>query len=49
EPMFTTKASQERSGLGFAIMQAMTDSIKVTSSPAKGTTVTLKKKILSKE
>lgn len=48
EPMFTTKASQERSGLGFAIMQAMTDHIKVTSSP-KGTTVTLKKKIQSKE
>lgn len=48
EPMFTTKASQERSGLGFAIMQAMTDHIKVTSSP-KGTTVTLKKKIKSKE
>lgn len=48
EPMFTTKASQERSGLGFAIMQAMTDHIKVSSSP-KGTMVTLKKKIKSKE
>lgn len=45
EPLFTT-AGDERAGLGFAVMQSFMDSIKVSSKPRKGTTVTLKKKIL---
>jgi len=48
EPMFTTCQSGERSGLGFAVMQAFMDRVKVRSRPGKGTTVTLEKTILSK-
>ena len=48
EPMFTTCQSGERSGLGFAVMQAFMDRVKVRSHPGKGTTVTLEKIILSK-
>ena len=48
EPMFTTCQTGERSGLGFAVMQAFTDKVKVRSRPGKGTTVTLEKTILSK-
>ena len=45
EPLFTT-AGDERAGLGFAVMQSFMDSIRVSSKPGKGTTVTLKKKII---
>ena len=48
EPMFTTCQSGERSGLGFTVMQAFMDRVKVRSHPGKGTTVTLEKTILSK-
>ena len=44
EPLFTT-AGGERAGLGFAVMQSFMDGMRVTSTPGKGTTVTLKKKI----
>lgn len=45
EPLFTT-GGNERSGLGFAVMQSFMDKIKVTSKPNKGTTVTLEKFII---
>ncbi len=44
EPMFTT-AGDERAGLGFAVMQSFMDSVRVSSTPSKGTTVTLKKRL----
>ncbi len=47
EPLFTT-AGSERSGLGFAVMESFMDSVRVTSQPGKGTTVTLKKRIWGK-
>ena len=43
EPMFSTK--KEHSGLGFTVMEAFTDKVKVTSVPDKGTTVSIKKRI----
>lgn len=46
QPLFTTAESEERAGLGFAVMQSFTDSVKVTSAPQKGTTVTLRKRII---
>lgn len=46
QPLFTTAESEERAGLGFAVMQSFTDSVKVTSALQKGTTVTLKKRII---
>lgn len=44
EPLFTT-GGEERSGLGFTIMQSFMTSVRVTSRPGKGTTVKLVKKI----
>lgn len=48
EPLFTT-GGDERAGLGFAVMQSFMDSIKVSSQLNKGTTVTLKKKIIKND
>lgn len=45
EPLFTTCESGERAGLGFAVMESFMDKVKVYSSPGKGTTVSLKKKL----
>ena len=47
QPLFTTAEEEERAGLGFAVMQSFTDSVKVASKPQKGTTVTLKKRIVA--
>ena len=44
QPLFTT-GSEERSGMGFTIMESFTDSMKVRSAPGKGTTVILRKRI----
>lgn len=46
EPLYTT-SSDERAGLGFAVMQSFTDKVKVRSIVGKGTTVTLEKRIAS--
>ena len=45
QPLFTTKPEEERSGLGFTIMQSFTDNMKVESAVGKGTKVTMEKKI----
>ncbi len=45
EPLFTTKPQQERSGMGFAFMEAFMDELKVTSAPGQGTVVTMEKAI----
>ncbi len=45
EPMYTGSKSDERSGMGFSIMQCFTDKMSVKSSVGKGTTVILKKYI----
>ena len=47
QPLFTTAQEEERAGLGFAVMQSFMDSVKVTSKPNKGTTVTLTKQIVA--
>ena len=47
EPLFTT-GGDDRSGLGFAVMQSFMDSVKVTSKPGHGTTVTMIKKLRKK-
>ena len=44
QPLFTT-GSEERSGMGFTIMESFTDAMKVRSAPGKGTTVVMRKKI----
>jgi stage II sporulation protein AB (anti-sigma F factor) len=45
EPLYTTAPEEERSGMGFTIMQALVDDMKVISKPGKGTTVRLTKKL----
>ena len=45
EPLYTTKPELERSGMGFAFMDAFMDELAVTSEPGVGTTVTMKKQI----
>lgn len=49
QPLYTTSPNDERAGLGFAVMESMMDKVKVISKKDKGTTVTLTKKILSKD
>ena len=44
QPMYTT-GGEERSGMGFTIMESFMDTMKVTSAPGRGTTVTLRKRI----
>ncbi|HJA99823.1 MAG TPA: anti-sigma F factor [Candidatus Mediterraneibacter merdavium] len=45
QPMYTTKPEQDRSGMGFAFMEAFMDSVEVESEPGKGTVVRMKKAI----
>ncbi len=47
KPMFTT-GGEERSGMGFTIMESFMHDLKVTSSAGKGTTVHMKRKILKR-
>lgn len=44
EPMYTT-GGEERSGMGFTIMETFMDNMRVRSVVGKGTTVKMKKKI----
>ena len=44
EPLFTT-GGEERSGLGFSVMESFTDRLRVRSTEGKGTTVTMEKYI----
>ena len=45
EPMFTTRADMDRSGMGFAFMEAFMDDLKVESEVNKGTRVLMKKNL----
>ncbi len=43
EPLYTTRPELDRSGMGFAFMEAFMDELEVTSVPGEGTTVRMKK------
>ena len=43
QPLFTTDAESERSGMGFTVMESFTDSLRVTSKVDKGTAVIMYK------
>mgnify|MGYP002795553896 CR=1 FL=1 len=45
EPLFTTKPEMDRSGMGFAFMEAFMDSVEVESELGKGTRVRMKKAV----
>ena len=44
-PLFTTSPEDERSGMGFTIIENFMDSLRVVSSPGKGTRVIISKKL----
>ena len=46
-PMFTT-GGDERSGMGFTIMESFTDSLRVKSKKGRGTTVIMKVRLASR-
>jgi len=45
EPTYTTRPEWERSGMGFAFMEAFTDELRVDSAPGEGTRIRMKKRI----
>lgn len=49
QPLYTTKANLERSGMGFTIMESFMDTMKVESIVGLGTKVTLTKTIKKNE
>ncbi len=48
EPLFTTKPDEERSGLGFTVMESFMDSLHIESRLGEGTTVTMTKRMGSR-
>ena len=48
EPLYTSKPELERSGMGFAFMEAFMDEMKVESEVSKGTKIYMKKKVGAK-
>ncbi len=47
EPLFTT-GGEERSGMGFTIMESFTDKLRIRSRPGRGTTVVMLRAIRSR-
>jgi len=47
QPMYTT-GGEERSGMGFTIMESFMDRVSVRSTPGKGTTVIMRKKLAAR-
>ena len=48
EPLFTT-GGDDRSGLGFSVMESFTDRLRVRSAPGRGTVVTMTKVLRERE
>ena len=49
QPLFTSKPELERSGMGFTIMENFMDEFDVTSEMGGGTSIRMKKRIVSKK
>ncbi|AIQ48267.1 MULTISPECIES: anti-sigma F factor [Paenibacillus] len=49
QPLYTSKPELERSGMGFTIMENFMDGFEVTSEPGRGTSISMKKTIVSKK
>jgi len=45
QPLFTTAPQEERSGLGFSVMESFMDSVSVKSEVNKGTSVIMRKRL----
>ena len=48
QPLYSSLGG-ERAGLGFSVMESFTDSLRVSSTVGKGTTVTMRKKLITKK
>ena len=49
QPFFTTGEDDERSGMGFTVMESFMDRVTVRSAPGRGTTVRLCKRIEARD
>ncbi len=49
QPMYTTGANKERSGMGFTFMEIFMDELIVESKPKEGTTITMRKRFNQQE
>ncbi|WP_334071645.1 anti-sigma F factor [Paenibacillus sp. A14] len=49
QPLYTSKPELERSGMGFTIMENFMDEFDVTSEMGRGTSIRMKKRIVSKK
>ena len=49
EPLYTTRPEWERSGMGFAFMEAFMDRLEVVSEPGKGTSVHMVRRLGNQE
>ena len=47
QPFYTSKPNEERSGMGFTLMQAFMNEVEVKSRRGEGTTVVMRKQIAS--
>ncbi|HWQ77378.1 MAG TPA: anti-sigma F factor [Anaerovoracaceae bacterium] len=45
EPLYTSKPGEERSGMGFTVMESFMDRLEVESTPGEGTRVTMIKNL----
>jgi len=45
QPFFTTCRGEDRSGMGFTVMESFMDDVEVQSAPGKGTTVIMTKRL----
>ncbi len=45
EPLYTSKPGEERSGMGFTVMESFMDKLDVESAPGEGTKVTMIKNL----
>ena len=45
KPFYTSKPNEDRSGMGFAVMEGFMDKLDIDSTPGKGTKVSLYKKL----
>ena len=49
QPFFTTCRGEDRSGMGFTVMESFMDDVEVQSAPGKGTTVIMAKQMKLRE
>lgn len=45
KPLYTSKPQEERSGMGFTVMEAFMDSVHIESALGEGTVITMTKKL----